>query len=473
MTFRYVAGSDRLIAVARNDRAVILPASEKSRVDAVWSALDSENALQAVIDTLTRDGLLSTPAFAFAGRDGSAVQVVVRGDMEADVAGETVSGSAISTWTERRFEGSDSFALKVAGADADSHETLPLLGGVVFAATVSLGDASGVDAQQSAVSASDHVSRGQVGTSIGEAAEEPESDSSGDDSDEERSDRHAVSGGIDVQPAAGGAGAMLGAGLVGAGIGGASHGEADESLAEAGFGDQADVEKPASGNVAEPASTQLIDHVPGRDEEDEAYADRSEDTVIPSHEADHENGGDESSELENFEHENAEQNDRPEHNEGPDDFDAFIASGQNPTVQTPVVNDDPEDTVLGSSLPSRSAAEHGGQPNVLEVSLSNGEVYPFDAPIVIGRAPRGDQIEGDLDPRLITVTGDTDISRNHVALAIEGGTVVVTDLHSRNGTQITLPGRSPQQLRAGEATPIVVGTLIDFGGGTTATVREA
>ncbi len=57
-------------------------------------------------------------------------------------------------------------------------------------------------------------------------------------------------------------------------------------------------------------------------------------------------------------------------------------------------------------------------------------------------------------------------------IAVEGGTVVVTDLHSRNGTQVVLPGKSPQRLREGEPTAVIVGTVIDLGGDVTLTVRE-
>jgi len=77
-------------------------------------------------------------------------------------------------------------------------------------------------------------------------------------------------------------------------------------------------------------------------------------------------------------------------------------------------------------------------------------------------------------PKLITVGGaDQDISRSHVRFVLEGGTVVVTDLHSRNGTTIAMPGKEPQKLRAGEPTSVIVGTVVDLGGGVTFTVDEA
>lgn len=110
---------------------------------------------------------------------------------------------------------------------------------------------------------------------------------------------------------------------------------------------------------------------------------------------------------------------------------------------------------------------------VLHLELSDGSRESLAAPILVGRAPSVDKVSGTQIPRLLTVAGtDQDISRNHVRFAVEGGTVVVTDLHSRNGTLAILPGRDPQQLRPGEPTSVIVGTVIDLGGGVTFTVRE-
>ncbi|WP_349899387.1 FHA domain-containing protein [Parafrigoribacterium soli] len=107
------------------------------------------------------------------------------------------------------------------------------------------------------------------------------------------------------------------------------------------------------------------------------------------------------------------------------------------------------------------------------LELADGSRESLAQPVLVGRAPSAGKVSGARMPRLLTVSGtDQDISRNHVQFAVEGGTVVVTDLHSRNGTMAILPGRSPQQLRQGEPTSVIVGTVIDLGGGVTFTVRE-
>jgi hypothetical protein len=111
---------------------------------------------------------------------------------------------------------------------------------------------------------------------------------------------------------------------------------------------------------------------------------------------------------------------------------------------------------------------------VFALALANGTSEPLDVPILVGRSPSVSQVSGGQMPRLLTIgTADQDISRTHARFALEGGTVVVTDLHSRNGTTVVLPGKEPQKLRAGEPTALLVGTVVDFGGGVTLTIGEA
>jgi hypothetical protein len=140
-------------------------------------------------------------------------------------------------------------------------------------------------------------------------------------------------------------------------------------------------------------------------------------------------------------------------------------------------------TVVASDLAQLRAKRRAGRVReVVEaapapaffVELSTGGHEPLDQPLVIGRAPNAAALGGDRIPRLITMTTpNQDISRTHAQITVEGGTVVVTDLHSRNGTIVTLPGRAAQKLREGETTPVIPGTIIDLGDGATLTVREA
>jgi hypothetical protein len=100
--------------------------------------------------------------------------------------------------------------------------------------------------------------------------------------------------------------------------------------------------------------------------------------------------------------------------------------------------------------------------------MPDGSLEAIGHEVVLGRAPSVSQVSGGRIPRLITIgAGDPDISRNHLRVAVEGDTVVVTDLHSRNGTHVVAPGKPPVKLRSGEPTPVLAGTVMDLGGGWT------
>lgn len=140
-------------------------------------------------------------------------------------------------------------------------------------------------------------------------------------------------------------------------------------------------------------------------------------------------------------------------------------------------------TVVAGDLAELRAKRRAGRGRVVEsapvrvayfLELSTGGRELLDQTLVIGRAPQATALGGGSIPRLVTmVTPNQDISRTHAKIALEGDAVVVTDLHSRNGTIITLPGRAAQKLREGEPTVVIPGTIVDLGDGATLTVREA
>ena len=107
------------------------------------------------------------------------------------------------------------------------------------------------------------------------------------------------------------------------------------------------------------------------------------------------------------------------------------------------------------------------------VVSTTGAREPLTGSVLVGRSPSVSKVTGGGIPRLLTLgNGDQDISRNHAQISVEGGTAVVTDLHSKNGTAIILPGKDSQRLRAGEPTAVIPGTVIDLGGGITLTLEE-
>ena len=106
----------------------------------------------------------------------------------------------------------------------------------------------------------------------------------------------------------------------------------------------------------------------------------------------------------------------------------------------------------------------------LQLERADGTRESLSRPVLIGRSPAASGSGS--GARLITIADDPDISRTHLRVAVEGDVVVVTDLGSKNGSIVTLPGSAPRRLRMSEPTVVLPGTLIDLGGGTTFTVRE-
>lgn len=106
------------------------------------------------------------------------------------------------------------------------------------------------------------------------------------------------------------------------------------------------------------------------------------------------------------------------------------------------------------------------------LTLSSGASEVLEGTALVGRSPSVSRVSGGTVPKLIAIPGNQDISRNHVQFSVEGDTVVVTDLNSRNGTTIVLPGKQPQLLRQGETSSVLVGTIVDLGGGITISVGQ-
>lgn len=100
-------------------------------------------------------------------------------------------------------------------------------------------------------------------------------------------------------------------------------------------------------------------------------------------------------------------------------------------------------------------------------------VEVIDGPLVLGRSPSVSGVPAGALPRLVTVPDtEQDLSRSHVHVDRQGGTVVVTDLHSKNGTTVALPGAAPVRLRGGEPTPVIPGAVLELGGVVSITVEE-
>jgi hypothetical protein len=105
------------------------------------------------------------------------------------------------------------------------------------------------------------------------------------------------------------------------------------------------------------------------------------------------------------------------------------------------------------------------RPVVGVLRFDTGPVVPLQRGVVIGRNPRAEEQLGGELPELVPVPSpEQNVSRSHLRVDIHGWEVVVTDLGSQNGSEITLPGQAPQRLAAGEPVAIPLGTRVGLAG---------
>lgn len=111
------------------------------------------------------------------------------------------------------------------------------------------------------------------------------------------------------------------------------------------------------------------------------------------------------------------------------------------------------------------------KPALARLQTTTGQQADLTGTILLGRAPSAQPT--DRDPILVTVPSPSqDISRTHLRFAAVGWDVVVTDLHSTNGTVLVRPGEGPTQLRPGEPVVVGYGSILDLGDGVQIRVGE-
>jgi hypothetical protein len=357
----------------------VLASPQAAAVDDLAVRLAGPDGFRAALETLVRDGIAAAPDFALIDAQDGVVRVVLRGAAELEAGAERISGSGVTTWTERVLEGVGELRLHVPGS------------------TWALGIAGAPSAAPAPAPATVPV----VAVAMEPAAE-------------------------------------------------------PEAVAEIAEPEPEPVAAPEP--VAEPEPE--VPHV--------TLAPPADDPELPA----------------------AEPVPAPGPVPAPDTDYAFLfgdtvyrtAGGADVRIPNP----DPERpgdhdgrTVLVEELEAHEQGELPAAPvaagPVLHLVLPDGATEPLTTPVLVGRSPSdpGHDASGGI-PRLVTIaSGDKDISRTHARVEVAGGAIVVTDLDSKNGTSVTMPGAAPRRLRAGEPAVVLPDTVIDLGGGVTMTVREA
>lgn len=135
-----------------------------------------------------------------------------------------------------------------------------------------------------------------------------------------------------------------------------------------------------------------------------------------------------------------------------------------------VAGPDLDDTVLTTGgSPAPASVAHPSSPvraDVTTYAFRIGEAEPIDLdrPSYIGRRPSSPRIPTGVLPRLVRVASpQREVSATHLEVRQLGGSVIVTDLRSTNGSIVMLPGSIPRKLRQGESVVVSPGTLVDIG----------
>lgn len=346
------AGGWTVVAV----RDAVLASPETAYADELVARLEGPDGFRAALERLVGDGIAAAPDFALVDAEGDVVRIVLRGAAEVEAGGERISGSGVTTWTERVLEGVGELRLLVPG----STWTLRMSGAPAAA-------------------------------SVPARATEPVA-------------APAAAPVVTADP------------------------RTEDSIPHTTLAPPR--EEPVTAPVAAPA-----DPAP----DPEPYAFLFGDTVYRT-----------------------------------------VAGADvripNPDPERP--GDHDGRTVLVDELEAHEQGELPVAPPaagpVLQLVLPDGAIEPLTAPLLIGRSPSDPGVDASGGtPRLVTVaSGDKDISRTHARVEIAGGAVVVTDLDSKNGTSVTMPGAAPRRLRAGEPAVVLPDTVIDLGGGVILTVQE-
>jgi hypothetical protein len=104
------------------------------------------------------------------------------------------------------------------------------------------------------------------------------------------------------------------------------------------------------------------------------------------------------------------------------------------------------------------------QPVLALLRASDGAEVAVDRTVLVGRAPA--QSVGTGARLLMVPSPGQDISRTHLQVSPEGWRVLVTDLHSTNGTLLLPPGSSERRLLTpGEPVAVELGSVLELADG--------
>lgn len=104
------------------------------------------------------------------------------------------------------------------------------------------------------------------------------------------------------------------------------------------------------------------------------------------------------------------------------------------------------------------------RPVLAGVNTNHGDFADIVTAVIVGRSP--DPAQGPAGSHLMRVPSPgNDISRSHLLVTTREWNVVITDLHSTNGTMVRPVGEPEFELRDGRSVQVEIGTILDLGDG--------
>ncbi len=441
------------IAVTPRGFAVLESGASAALLARIRAVVLEGRGLGGVIEALTGAygaSLTAIPSFAVALAEGDGVRLAVRGDFAFEVtaaSSERVSGTGVTTWTERVIPGVSRVTLSTSELDASAPAELEIADGIVLAAGI-VWDAAALpasstpaDAVPDAVAApAEPATAAPVEPAVAASvlpapvAEAAPADVSAPASRGPWSSRATA-----TEPASPAPGLIDSTAVLSV-----ADGETLLPLDSALSAHEAAASEPAAPEPAadEVASTTGYDHLWGA-------------TVIRSVE------------------------DAAVRPEGDDEAEAAappVGDHDGATIslaQARALRGDAagEASALPTdSFPSPLAPPRPPAPG--RIRVSTGQVLMLDRTVVIGRRPRSTRVSGTDLPHLVAVDSpQQDISRSHVELRVEGESIVATDLRTTNGTTLLRAGADPVRLHPGESTVVVPGDVLDLGDGITVAIE--
>jgi len=124
-----------------------------------------------------------------------------------------------------------------------------------------------------------------------------------------------------------------------------------------------------------------------------------------------------------------------------------------------------EQVTRPAPAPERTVVLSSPRPGALAtLEFTDGNLVDVDRTVIIGRSPRAERSTSALLPTLVPVSSPRQkISRTHLKVSVDGSRVVLEDLGSKNGTEVTATNGTAFRVIPGEPAELHDGMVVAIG----------